>query len=213
MLSPLRCIDAIRTCGEFKSCVYEKLGEDTDTLFFKRSSGEVVIAFCGSNSKVDWKNNFHFWKKAYEDADIPFTAHSGFLKCWKKIRHEVEDRVRAMEPVCITVTGHSYGGALAVLCSEDMKYIFPDLKVNLITFGAPRVIGWKNWDKIKGRWEGARQFRNGSDLVTCVPPFAMFFHHVVPRTCIGDKPSILRLLHVNYHAISEYQKSIEKISF
>ena len=214
MLTPMECIDYIYTRNEASGLDYEILGEDTDTLIHKRDDGEVVIAFCGSNSKVDWKNNFHFWKRAYKESEIPFNAHSGFLKCWKLIRHEVEDRVRALNPTSITVTGHSYGGAIAVLCSEDMKYCFPDIKINLITFGAPRVIGWRNWKKIKDRWEGARQFRHGADFVTCVPFFAMFFHHVRKRICLGDRPTVIGWFRlVKYHSLDGYYDMLNKASF
>jgi predicted lipase len=213
MITPLQCIDYICLRGEAQELSYRILGEDTDTLIHKRENGEVVIAFCGSNSKVDWKNNFHFWKKAYKDAEIPFNAHSGFLKCWKLIRHEVEEQVKALNPVSITVTGHSYGGAIAVLCAEDMGYCFPDVKIQMVTFGAPRVIGWKNWKKIKERWDNARQFRCGADFVTCVPPLGMFFHHVVKRTHIGDRPSIMGWFKSGkYHDLDEYTHQIIKIS-
>ena len=213
MLTPLQCIDYIFTRGEAEGLHYEILGDDTDTLIHKRDDGEVVIAFCGSNSKVDWKNNFHFWKKAYKDAEVTFTAHSGFLKCWKLIRHEVEDRVKALNPTSITVTGHSYGGAIAVLCSEDMKYCFPEIETQMITFGAPRVIGWLNWRKIRDRWSNSRQFRHGSDFVTCVPFFGMLFHHVTRRICIGDKPYVLGWFRtVEYHDLDKYCETLKKIS-
>jgi len=212
MLTSQQCIDYIFTRGEAEGLHYEVFGEDTDTLIHKRENGEVVIAFCGSNSKVDWKNNFRFWKKAYKDCEIPFVAHSGFLKCWKLIRHEVEDRVRALNPTSITFTGHSYGGAISVLCMEDMKYCFPDIEIQMVTFGAPRVIGWRNWKKIKDRWENSRQFRNGSDVVTNVPFIFMFFHHVVKRTCMGDKPTFFGLFNpYKYHDLNAYYEQIEKI--
>lgn len=212
MLTPIECIDYILLRNEAAGLSYQVLGQDTDTLIHKRDNGEVVIAFDCSNSLIDWINNFHFWKKAYNDAEIPFTAHSGFLKCWKLIRKEVEKQVSELNPTCITVTGWSYGGAIAVLCMEDMKYCFPDLEVQMVTFGAPRVIGWRNWKKIKARWANSRQFRNGADFVTNVPFFLMLFHHVARRTCIGDKPTIIGWFKTGtYHDLSYYSDTFEKI--
>ena len=212
MLTPKECLDFIETRNEAAGLEYQVLGDDTETLIHRRENGEVVIAFLYSNTARDWLNNFHFWKKAYKYAEVPFTAHSGFLRCWKLIRHEVERQVEELNPTCITVTGHSYGGAMAVLCAEDMRYCFPDIKVQMVTFGAPRVIGWRNWRKIKGRWEGDRQFRCGADFVTNVPFIFMLFHHVVKRTVIGDRPTIIGWFKVaKYHDLCEYTAQIDKI--
>lgn len=192
-----------------------KLPEDKyDTQFYidKKEDGEVIIVFKESDSGVDWKNNFHFWKVAYKDCEIPFTAHSGFLRCWKQVRHYIEDEVRKLEPSSITVTGWSYGGAMAVLCSEDMLFCFPNVPVRMITFGAPRVLGWRNWKKIKGRWKNSVQLRNGGDFVACLPFFNMGFHHAVKRTHIGDKPTFFRWFKTGtYHQIEQYIPTIRKI--
>ena len=192
---------------------WEKLESDKyDTQFLiKVVDDEVVIAFKESDSFIDWVNNFHFWKKAYKDADITFVAHSGFLRAWKEVRHYIEDKVKELNPQKILVTGWSYGGAMAVLCMEDMGYCFPDAEKRMVTFGAPRVIGWLNWRKIKDRWKNSIQLRNGSDLVTCVPFFRMGFHHVVRRTCIGNKPNIIGFFNFHFHEICNYVDTLEKI--
>lgn len=185
---------------------------DTQFIISKRDDGEVVIVFKQSDSMTDWLNNFHFWKKAYKDAEINFHAHSGFLRCWKEVRHHIEDAVKTLNPQSITVTGWSYGGAMAVLCMEDMGYLFPLIERQCITFGAPRVIGWHNWSKIKDRWKNTRQFKNGSDLVTTIPFLGMGFHHVAELTCIGQRIKFWRYLMVDrYHKIHEYIKTFEEI--
>lgn len=194
---------------------WQKLPTDKyDTQFYieKKEDGEVVIVFKESDSGVDWKNNFHFWKVAYRDADIPFTAHSGFLRCWKEVRHYIEDKVKELNPSSITVTGWSYGGAISVLCLEDMVYCFPDVPSRMVTFGAPRVLGWRNWRKIKKRWENSVQLRNGSDVVTAVPFFNLGFHHAVRRTQIGNAPNFFGWFKSGtYHYIGDYMKSAKRI--
>ena len=212
MLTPLECIDFICTRNEAEGLSFIKLGNDTDTLIHKRPDGEVVIAFCGPNSESDVKSFIAFGKETYKDAEIPFRAHSGLLKCWKLIKQDVEDIVESLEPTCITITGHSAGGGIAILCAEDLRYIYPDRKINLITFGAPKVIGHKNWKKIKSRWNGAREFRCGSDMMPCFPFIG--YRHVANVTCIGDKPCFLTGFRksVKYHDIESYSKEIEKIN-
>ena len=210
MITTLECADYFADA----STPWITLPEDKyDTQFYieKKDDGEVVIAFKESDSLADWLNNFHFWKKAYKDADITFTAHSGYLRCWKEVRHYIEDEVKKLEPVSITVTGWSYGGALAVLCMEDMVYCFPDIYCRMVTFGCPRVIGWRNWRKVKDRWKNSVQLRNSGDLVTTVPFFNMGFHHVVRRTQIGKAPNIINWFNFNSHRIEEYIPVLEKI--
>lgn len=211
MLTPIKCAEL------FKSSIPWKTGGE-DTQYYIRktnSTGEVLIMFAPSNSKLDWKNNFSFWKRPYKDMEVKFFCHGGFLKCWKLVRDEVEDEVKKLNPKSITVTGWSYGGAIATLCMEDMWYLFPELRgehLQCITFGAPRVIGFLNYKKIKERWTNTRLFTNGSDIVTCVPFICMMFRHVTQQIHIGKlrhfidffKPQI-------YHDISNYIESIRKI--
>lgn len=43
------------------------------------------------------------------------------------------------ERVSLTITGHSLGGALALLNAHEAASAIPDLPVSVISFGAPRV--------------------------------------------------------------------------
>ena len=208
MLSPIDCINYF-----VNQPVWITGGDDTQ-YYIEKKGNEVIIAFAPSNSKRDWINNFRFWKTPYKDMEVKYYCHAGFLDCWKKIRHEVEDAVRALNPKQITVTGYSYGGAIATLCKEDMWYCFPDIRedIQAITFGAPRVIGFYNWKKIKERWNNTRLIKNSADIVTCVPLIVMFYHHVASLICIGEKVRFWKYFKPQkYHSIHEYKKSIEDI--
>ena len=191
-------------------------GNDTQYYIEKNEkTGEVTVVFAPSNSKRDWINNFRFWKKPYKNMNITFFCHAGFLECYKKVEDEIRNRVKALNPSSITITGWSYGGALAVLCMENFWYEFiylregqqtdtsnrakmavglPSLrgKIQCITFGAPRVVGFWNWKRIKERWEGTRLFKNGADIVTCVPLVVMLYRHVSKQIHIGDRIRLRR---------------------
>ena len=43
------------------------------------------------------------------------------------------------EEVSLTITGHSLGGALALINAYEVATTFLDLPVSVISFGAPRV--------------------------------------------------------------------------
>lgn len=69
--------------------------------------------------------------------------HKGFYKAYNEsaeaFKHLVENLLQNYdESVSIIVTGHSLGGALAVLCSLDLKNSF-NRNIYVYTFGQPRV--------------------------------------------------------------------------
>lgn len=222
MITPLECAKLQEYSYRVEHGLpdWTTLEEDKyDTQFFihKYEDGCVVICFCCSNSDVDWKNNFAFFQKAYKDCEIPFYVHRGFLRCWKEVRHYIEEEVKKLEPKEICVTGWSYGGAISDLCTEDMVYLFPDLKIRNVTFGGPRVVwSFKNWKKLKSRWTSDKvesiKFKNGSDVVTAVPFLSFGFHHVSDLTHIGQPIRLWRYLNANgYHGIEFYIETLDKI--
>ncbi|MCB5288270.1 MAG: lipase family protein [Candidatus Cloacimonetes bacterium] len=188
---------------------WDTIGTDTQYRILEYPD-EVVIIFCPSNSKADWKINFAFPKKPYKQMPTPFYVHGGFLEEWKKI-NDFFLKAAAEFDKPITLTGWSYGGAMATLCYEDFWFNFfhARTKMRLITFGAPRVIGAKNFKSIANRFEGAVLYANGSDVVTCVPPAVLGFRHVRKLTRIGDKLGLVGLCNPKkYHHIDGYIKSL-----
>ncbi|KAJ1266395.1 hypothetical protein BS78_08G147700 [Paspalum vaginatum] len=83
------------------------------------------------------------------------------------------------EEVCVTVTGHSLGGALALLAARDAAAAHPDVPVTAVTFSAPRVGSRAFCDGLTSR--GVRVLRAfvRHDVVPSVPS--------VPRVVI-DAP-------------------------
>lgn len=190
---------------------------DTEFFIHRMEDGCVVISFHNSNSATDWKNNFMFFSKAYKDCDIPFYVHRGFLRAWKEVRDYIEEKVKELEPTEICVTGHSYGGAMSDLCTEDMAYLFPNTKIRNVTFGGPRVIwGYRNWKKLKKRWNSdmveSIKLKNGSDIVPAVPLMSFGFHHVGELTHIGQPIRWWRYLRPDiYHPISSYKEVLDRL--
>ena len=218
MRTSLQCAELFNS----STTPWETAGTDTQFFIKKYDDGEVVVAFLGSNSKEDWKANFAFRKVPYKDMEIKFRVHRGFLSRWREARDLIMNKVEALNPSCITITGHSHGGALALLCMEDCWFRFIKSregradslkgKIHCITFGAPRILGFMNYGKIKERWEGTVELQNGSDIVACVPPVCFFYRHPVKKTFIGEKPHWYTSYKVMQHAISSYIDTINKVS-
>ncbi|CAI5722670.1 hypothetical protein KXD40_004417 [Peronospora effusa] len=127
----------------------------------------LVISFRGTTSKENWKSNLRAdqkvlwiksrglrWRKSWLEkvkdvaAKIPLLnmalprVHRGFWIAYESIRDELIEVTRLIldenPGVSVYVTGHSMGGALAVLAAYDLAVNF-SIKVNMYNFGGPRV--------------------------------------------------------------------------
>lgn len=119
----------------------------------KGSRASVVVVFRGSSNGAEWANNAHpaEWKPV--SPIIAGRVHPGFIHSLSEVWEGVENAVRGVceahlpellhayaagrsVPLCFT--GHSRGGALAVLAGLRSLTTFL-LPVQVYTFGAPRV--------------------------------------------------------------------------
>lgn len=163
---------------------YEKVGKDVDVFVdLDPVDYTLKVYFLGSNSKVDWKTNFNFPCKVYKRQKSCLKAHRGFVKAFKstndiiieKMLKLAEEFSIPLEELVVTFIGHSFGGAMAVLAAEDF-YFRTNKKPNVITFGAPKILGnKKSVEYIKSCCDEIFQFAHWNDIVTHVPPF---FYHV-----------------------------------
>jgi pimeloyl-ACP methyl ester carboxylesterase len=150
----------------------------------------VAIAFRGSESCRDWSINLLRYRRS-----ISYIAkgrvHAGFLLQYQALR----DRLRAALPEGardILVTGHSLGGALAMLCASEFAYLCPEYRVRCIIFGAPRVgnpafvSGVENQRNLS-----ILRIQNRYDLVPCIP----FFGYRHTTTVLNMRTPGLRWWH------------------
>jgi triacylglycerol lipase len=184
---------------------WKTIGDDTQYRIVE-TDYEFIIVFQGSNSKADWKNNFKFRKKPYKNMPVPYSVHRGFLHVWKLINDYFLNLVREIEKP-IVIVGHSYGGAIATLCMEDIWFKFPDKreKLTLVTYGSPRILSWRNHSKIKERWENSYIYENKIDLVSHIPFFLMGYVHVKKKIKLKNENKFKIF---NNHNLQEYNKNL-----
>jgi len=177
---------------------WQTIGDNTQYKIVD-THDELVIAFCGSTDRDDWWANFDIQKRPYRYMSPVFLVHRGFANRWKAC-HDFFLALAGTTDKPITITGHSHGGALALLCLEDIRYNYPMIPLRCVTFGCPRVVGWWNFFKVRDRWFGTTQYRNGNDIVTHAPFVWMFYLHVTKQVKLVGKG----------HDIWEYIASMEK---
>ena len=105
--------------------------------------GAIVMSFRGSNNFVDWLVNLSTKKIYYGGSCSGCKVHSGFAYAYLSVRNQIRSAILQLQSrypsAPIYATGHSLGGAMAML----FGVLYLDnygTQVNLVyTFGQPRV--------------------------------------------------------------------------
>ena len=178
----------IRRLADYSSKAYHHAtvtdrSTDAQALVTMTHDG-VVVAFRGSSSPQDFLQDAKFDMEplAYlrNNSAQPCTVrvHRGFLEDFDALNVAVVTQVRnslaTFQRVSphpkIYITGHSLGGALAILCALEFsrQQLKPE---SVITFGQPRV-GNAAFAGIYNRALGDRTFHiiNANDPVPLLPP-------------------------------------------
>ena len=154
----------------------------------QKVNSEVIIAWRGTEPG-EYKDVMADLKFRKKTSKFGGNVHRGFKGYVDKIYDEVEKEVLKIidKKWCnIYVTGHSLGGASAVLCTNRLEEKFHVRAC--YTYGAPRPGGWKYATSIKSN---IYRVRNNNDLVTKVPP-AIFGYKHVGKLCYIDRKGVLR---------------------
>ena len=128
----------------------------------------TVIAFRGTDFPEisDWLANLG--RSAIDTEHGP--VHKGFYNAYQSMKWQVNAILQERNTKHLWVTGHSLGGALALLCAYDLEVEGRQLH-GIMTFGQPMVARQQFADYIDqilvGRYV---RFVNEADIVPKVPP-------------------------------------------
>ncbi|CAJ0604111.1 unnamed protein product [Cylicocyclus nassatus] len=142
----------------------------------------IVISFRGTDSgksqlidealgnalfKHEWKYGGHvgrYFKMAFDNLWNSLAIQlTSFLQVQKYRRYE------------LWITGHSLGGALANLAASWASVVFPNNRIRLVTFGAPRVGDLKFRDALERRVKFIYRITHASDPVVRIP-WSGYYH-------------------------------------
>jgi hypothetical protein len=124
----------------------------TDTQAIVAAAGETaIVAFRGSESGLDWDTNFEINFEQYAfgvdaaGAVIIGGVHTGFLTAATAIMPALVEAIRESGATRVVLTGHSLGGALAVVVAALLEADPAAPPVSAVyTFGSPRA-GDADW--------------------------------------------------------------------
>ena len=173
---PLACA---RLCAEAYGAPPDLVAGDVKVI--RRAAGATTIyAFRGSVDGADWAIDLD--SLPWHDGDLGCPVHRGFgcdlTEIWPVIAADPAARTGT-----VVLTGHSKGGATAILVAARLV-VDGRPPAALITFGAPRVaVGGRLGTLLDGVPQS--HYRHGRDIVPTVPPGA-WWRHPAPLIGIGQ---------------------------
>lgn len=127
----------------------------------------AVVVFRGTDDPGDWLANLNRFVAKTPDGP----AHRGFYTAYMPLSYQAVVLVRATEAKSAWVTGHSLGGALALLCAYELSRDETIRVAGLMTFGQPMVARPPLTDRIEELLRSRYvHFANNRDIVPRVPP-------------------------------------------
>ena len=128
----------------------------------------TVVVFRGTDDNFDWFCNLNNFTTPTPQGPI----HRGFQKAYLPLKPQIIKLLSRQQPKQLWLTGHSLGGALAVVCGHDLIDNEQLDVQGVITFGQPMIASEQlaiHLDRVfLGRFA---HFVNESDIVPRVPPF------------------------------------------
>lgn len=137
---------------------YVVTGEDVTVVVFRGTDfGEVS----------DWMANLSTAAAETEHGSI----HKGFHAAYQSMKWQIEDILKERKTTHLWITGHSLGGALALVCAYDFVANENRHIDGVITFGQPMIARKQLAEYLDGLLVGKyARFVNRDDIVPKVPP-------------------------------------------
>ncbi len=185
--------------------------------FIIESSDSIVIAFRGSRSNPDWIADAAILHTYFPYTRIKLGIHSGFAAIYNTCRQQIIGVLNAMSSSKqLFITGHSLGGALAVLCSLDAAANTAYTNPIMYNFGSPRVGNSKFVQAYNDIIDSSVRIVNTNDIVPLLPPAVvnpplsndlLYYRHVKDLFTITVQTGSI----TGNHLVENYMEGIRRL--
>ncbi|KYR00977.1 hypothetical protein DLAC_02418 [Tieghemostelium lacteum] len=166
------------------------VNNSTNTFGYIGVTGDnqtVVVTFRGTqfSSLENWITNLNFPKSQPYPSFSGALVHEGFYEAYRSVSSQLQVGIIQAQKECpqcqkLIITGHSLGGALAILCALDVyESGYSQLPLEMYTFGNPRVgnVAFiEYFEQIV--LQSIHRLVNDRDIVPHLPPIDLNFYHL-----------------------------------
>lgn len=209
-------------------------GNTVARILWKPNKKEVIVVFRGTQSLRDWLVNFCVLPRRLRTGENPVLVHFGYyhLLCQKAQSENGQDTqtvsvyqaiIEVLSPLIaagkrVTFTGHSSGGAIAVLAAHRLEQEYQGAVKRVVTFGQPST-GFRNFHRHYSLHRRTYRICCDLDMVTFLPPLPGLYRHVGRSLWLHNgriyenTPPVLRLYKtlvswvispISYHYMQKY---------
>jgi len=167
---------------------YNSTGNNAGYSAINHDHEEILLVFRGTDplSLKNWIDDFEFIKLDYDWPPFVQSArvHSGFWASYMHLKAQLmpvlRDLLLRFPTYRLRVSGHSLGAAMVNIVAMDLTYIeqIDNTRMDVITFGAPRVGNFEFSKAFGSKFPGAIRVTHDDDPVPHLPFEVMNFHHV-----------------------------------
>ena len=170
VLSETAYLTPVEADAKFRTLGFKEVGTIVDASmvgYVLVIEDAAVVVFRGTDDASDWVVNLKIAATNTTHGGV----HRGFHLSYQPLKPQIQSLLSRAERKHLWITGHSLGGALAVLCAYDLIENQRREVAGVMTFGQPMVARPKlaaHLDSILS--SRFAHFVNESDVVPRIPP-------------------------------------------
>lgn len=184
--------------------------------FIFHNNNTLDICFRGTSNINDICYNLNIIPKSFIKDE--FKVHSGFLNKYLVIRDMIINKTKEImnnnQIEHIYLSGHSSGGAIANIASLDYHYLYPNITINTITFGSPRVANKAFIEEYNKKIKNSVRIVNDNDIIQFLP-LPIIYHHIHEPLVLHNNNKDVNIIKfiMDSHGTNSYIKNLKKISY